>query len=240
MTTISEIQTTTAQAYKLANERVYPNSDFDYEAWLIEFPGWNETDTGFWEPQAVTFEGTEGIVVREKKGDERWYLVAFKLPEKIEFETVGDIIHHTDYPYCKPQWPIMSKRMLDTLLAVREFPHQTIPVTMVDIQMYYDESVGDYVAPEERIEDFVAVQLLEHLDVFDWDNSIYTVNPKRPHKPSHVERLVIKEPEEGLPPLFRIGTVKLRTHLYVSPEGRAALEAAGIRGVRFIDALYSG
>lgn len=236
MTTTSDTQTFTAQAYELINKLVYPNSDFDYEAELIEFPGWRETDTGFWEPIAAKIGTIEGEVVREKKEDGRWQTVEFKLPEKIEFETVGDIIHQTDYPYCKPQLPIMSKWMLETLLSVGEFPHQLIPVTMIDIQKYYDELVGDYVAPEEKLDNFVAVQLLEHLDIFDWERSVYTFKPHLPHMLGQIDQLVLKEIEGGLPPLFRIKT--RRTRLYVSPQGRAALEAANIQGVEFLNLVH--
>jgi hypothetical protein len=238
MTSTPETQPTTAQGYYLQSKSVYPNSDFDYEAELVEFPGWEETDSGFHAPLAATVGGSEGNAVRERKGDGRWHVVDFRLPEKIEFETVGDIIYQTDYPYCKPRWPIMSKRMLDTLLAVGEFTHQVIPVTMIDIQKYYDESVGKYIAPEKRIEDFVAVQLLEHLDIFDWDRSVYTLKPHRPDRIDRIKRVVIKELDEGLPPLFRIALAGLRTSLHVSPQGRAALEAAGIKGVDFINLVY--
>lgn len=235
MTTTSE-----AQAYALRNKLVYPNGDFDYEAELIEFPGWKKAKSGFWAPLAATVGGNEGNVIREQKGDGRWHVVEFKLPNKIEFETVGDIIHHTDYPDCKPWWPIMSKRMLDTLLSVQEFPHQTIPVTMIDTQRHYDESVGKYIVPREGLEDFVAVQLLEHLDLFDWEKSVYTLELEQPITINRLERMVLKEQDGGFPPLFRIATGGVRTRLYVSPQGRAALEDSDIRGVDFINALYSG
>jgi hypothetical protein len=237
MTAPSDAQPTTAQGYLLDNKLVYPNSDFDYEAELVEFPGWEETDSGFHAPLAATVGGSEGNAVRERKGDGRWHVVDFRLPEKIEFETMGSIIHQTDYPYCKPRWPIMSKRMLDTLLAVGEFPHQAIPVTMVDVE-YYGGPLGEQSAPGERIESFVAVQLLEQLDLFDWDRSVYTLKPHRPDRIDRIKRVVIKELDEGLPPLFRIALAGLRTSLHVSPQGRAALEAADIKGVSFIDLVY--
>jgi hypothetical protein len=237
MTTAQNTQATVAQqAYQLRNKLVYPDSEFDYEAWIVEFPGWNRTISGFFAPQPVDLSNSSGIVSREQRADGFWYVNQFRLPEHIEFETIGDIIHHTDYPECKPNWPIMSKRMLDTLLSVREFPHQTIPITMIDTQMYYDESVGDYVAPKHRIHDFVAVQLLEHLDIFDWERSVYDPDPEMPGEIKTINTLVLRELKDSLPPLFRIKP--LETRLYVSPEGRAALEAANIRGVQFLNLVY--
>lgn len=239
MTTTSEAQTVKAQAYQLRNKRVYPNSEWDYEAELVEFSGWREAESNFCEPVAATIGGIESSEVREQKEDGSWHTVEFKLPETVEFETVGDIIFQTDYPYCKPQWPIMSKRMLNTLLSVGAFPHQAIPVTMIDIE-YYGGPLGENALPCEKIDNFVAVQLLEHLDLFDWEKSVYTLELEQPITINRLERMVLKEQDGGFPPLFRIATGGVRTRLYVSPQGRAALEDSDIRGVDFINALYSG
>jgi hypothetical protein len=234
MMTEKNTQTTVVhQAYELDNKLVYPNAEFDREAWIVEFPGWNSVLSGFFATQVIELSGMEAFIRRDQRADGLWYVNQFRLPEHIEFETIGDVIHHTDYPYCKPRWPIMSKRMLDTLLSVREFPHQTIPITMIDTQMYYDETVGDYVAPMHRIHDFVAVQLLEHLDIFDWERSVIS-NPD----PIlfDVDQLVLRVPEGGLPPLFSVREREAR--LYVSPEGRTALETADIQGVDFLNLVY--
>jgi hypothetical protein len=237
MTTTQNTQITVAQqAYQLRTKLVYPNSEFDYEAWIVEFPGWRETDTGFWEPQTINICGIEGVLVREQGLDSKWHLTQFNLPEHIEFETIGDIIHHTDYPECKPNWPIMSKRMLDTLLSVREFPHQTIPITMIDCEIVHKPELGRNEKSGEEVHDFVAVQLLEHLDIFDWENSVYELEPNCTDRIESLDKLVLRVPEGGLPPLFRVKEMK--TYLCVSSEGRTALEAADIRGVDFLNLVY--
>jgi hypothetical protein len=233
MTAKQNTQTTVVhQAYELDHKLVYPNSDFDHEAWIVQFPGWNNVLSGFAAPQVIEMCGMEAFERREQRADGLWYVNQFRLPEHVEFETVGDIIHHTDYPYCKPRWPIMSKRMLDTLLSVREFPHQTIPITMIDCEVVHKPELGRNEKSGEEIHDFVAVQLLEHLDIFDWERSDYKPDPAMPR----VDRLVLRVPEGGLPPLFRVK--KRETYLYVSPEGRAALESAAIQGVDFLNLVY--
>ena len=45
------------------------------------------------------------------------------------------------------------------------------------------------------------------------------------------DKLVLREPEGGLPPLFRISSSK--GMLLASADARSALESAGIRGVTF-------
>jgi hypothetical protein len=80
--------------------------------------------------------------------------------------------------------------------------------------------------------EFVAVQLLEELDIFDWENSVYKMDSIFPDEVDQIRKLVLKVPEKGLPPIFRLTVDPVV--LYISPEGRAALEAANIKGVRFV------
>jgi hypothetical protein len=121
--------------------------------------------------------------------------------------------------------------MLNALLSVRDFPHQVIPIVMID------RAVGDSKEFDEN-HDFVAVQLLEHQDVFDWEKSVYKRNPERSDIIDRLDKLVLKIPQHGLPPLFRIAAIPLRTRLFISAEGRAALEQAGIKGLWFVDLEY--
>jgi hypothetical protein len=240
----SEITATkTHQAYQLyyddSHREGYGETELpDYDAWLVEFPGCKEVQFGFWEPQVITIGGSEGLLVREEGTDRLWHTTQFHLPERIEFESVGNflMIHDlsrirvTDFPYNRERWPIMSKRMLEALLSVREFPHQVIPIVMLDAftPIEFEEN-----------HDYVAVQLLEHQDVFDWEKSIYEPHSEKPNrfKSGSLEKLVLREPLAGLPPLFRIATTPLQTKLYVSAEGRTALEGVGIRGVTFLESL---
>jgi hypothetical protein len=239
MITSETTATKTHQAYEISHDdshrEGYGETELpEYDAWLIEFPGFKEVKIGFWSPQVVTIGGSKGYLVREEGTDGLWRTTQFYLPERIEFESVGNflMIHDlrrtrvTDYPYNREGWPIMSKRMLETLLSVREFHHQVIPIVMLDAftPIEFEEN-----------HDYVAVQLLEHQDVFDWGKSVYERDPELPNGVDSLEKLVLKELSEGLPPLFRIATTPLKNLLYVSAEGRTALEAAGIRGVNFIE-----
>ena len=161
---------------------------------------------------------------------------AFYKPEPInsfsEIRMEGLMYHFEgiDYLYTRPLLPVMSKRMLSVLRSVRDFPHQVIPVTIEDTEVTFDslpESSG-------RVStDYVAVQLLEQLNIFDREKSIYEPGIVNPNKVGFIDKLVLKVPEEGLPPIFRI--TDNRTYLYVSPEAKAALEEAEITGVNFVD-----
>jgi hypothetical protein len=175
-----------------------PGQDAD----LVEGPEWDNAKSMFWKPEPIQTQ------------------------TPLVFSDGMDVIlQTTDYPYVAPTIPVMSKRMLEALLSVGDFPHQAIPVVIksrLSSNLVYDN--------------FVAVQLLEHLDVFDWDNSVYEMNSVLPEYIGNVDRLVLKEPSEGLPPIFRIQDYE--TLLYVSARARAALEQADIKGVEFRNLTY--
>jgi hypothetical protein len=220
MVTSAMTATKTHQAYRLyhddSHREGYGETELpEYDAWLItDIPGSKDFNGGFWRPQQL------------------------EPPTRVEFESVGNflMIHDlrrtrvTDYPYNREGWPIMSKRMLEALLSVRTFPHQVIPIVMLDAftPIEFEEN-----------HDYVAVQLLEHQDVFDWEQSVCERNLEVPNciKFGSLESAVFKEPPNGFPPLFRVATVPLTNRLYVSSKGKAALEEAGIRGVSFLESL---
>ncbi len=181
-----------------------------YDAYLIEFP--DSDQVRFWNAQPLN------------------------LPEPIEFDAQTDVLGSIDYFTTVPTWPVISRRMLDVLLSVREFPHQVIPLVMHEIPVLSEEvemAGGPFIRTGKVNHNYVAVQLLEHLDVFDYENSVYEFHPRVPGRveSTSIEKLVLIEPKNGFPPLFRISVD--RTVLHVSAEARAALEAADIRGLRF-------
>lgn len=135
-----------------------------------------------------------------------------------------------DYILTRPNFPVMSKRMLSVLESVKDFPHQVIPVVIEDMEMAF---FGSLDRSGKVNTDYVAVQLLEQLDIFDREKSVYSPSSISLSGVGRIRKLVLKVPEEGLPPIFRI--IENSTHLYVSPEAKTALEAAGITGVRFVD-----
>ena len=161
---------------------------------------------------------------------------AFYKPEPInsvrEIRMEGLMYHFEgiDYLYTEPKLPVMSKRMLSVLRSVRDFPHQVIPVTIEDVEVTFD-SLPD---SSGRVStDYVAVQLTEQLDIFDRKKSDYDVYDDDPDEIEYINKLVLKVPESGLPPIFKI--IEDPIVMYVSPEAKTALEEAGITGIRFVD-----
>ena len=148
---------------------------------------------------------------------------------EIRLEGLLSDIENLDYILTRPNLPVMSKRMLSVLESVKDFSHQVIPVVIEDMEMAF---FGSLERSGKVNTDYVAVQLLEQLDIFDRENSVYSPNSISPHGVGRIRRLVLKVPPQGLPPIFRI--IENSTYLYVSPEAKAALEGAGITGIRFV------
>jgi hypothetical protein len=157
----------------------------------------------------------------------------FPHPNPVIYTAYRDITDYIDYPYTNNGWPVMSKRMYEALLSVGHFPHRIIPVAVIDwriLEEWYDAQ--GKLRDEITNWNYVAVQLTEHADVFDWEKAVYQADPDMPERPGSVSQYAFRVPPGGLPPLFRIKNHSVR--LFVSAEARAALKAAGVCGTQYI------
>lgn len=164
-----------------------------------------------------------------KWGDVLWDVTEpLLVPDPIMYRVGSRRVHElTDYPAVSGVKPIMSRRMLDTLLAVRPFEYRLYPVEV--------RCRGQVVLPPSPDLTYWLVQLTEHFDGFDAERSDWEPSKWSPSMAQELYRLELKIPSEGLPPVFRIP--QQPTTLFVSAEGREALLAAGIRGVDFKSCL---
>ncbi len=133
--------------------------------------------------------------------------------------------------------PIFSQKMIDVLLSVRDFKYKKYPIAVVESRNHNPyEEVEKYKNLSLR-DDLFIFQTLESLDVFDWENSEYTQEEydKEMNIPTFIDRFVLKTPENGFPPLFRIPFEI--TNLFISREAREALKVARIPGLSFVSLL---
>lgn len=184
--------------------------DEDYLAYLVEFPGSEDI---------VTLSSTS----------------AYSLPSVIYF--IGNVrkLETLDYPYTNVRWPLMSRQMISVLRSVGPFESREIAVTILDdtIPKARLFPKSGKINHKHALHGFVGVQLLQHLDVFDWDRSEYERSENSPSRVRDISKLVLKVPPGGFPPLFRVSAA--RTLLFVSGAARQALEDAKVTGVRFAD-----
>lgn len=156
------------------------------------------------------------------------------LPEKIYFQANFNLIPEYDYPLTDLNIPVMSKKMLGITQTIGDFNFEIVPITMID-DTYLDkrfDSNNNLLASVPKNEDYVAVRLTDGLYSFlDMDKSEYRPSRVNPNIPSRVRKIVLKEPENGFPPLFRVKYTP--STLFVSKETKEALEATNIKGCVF-------
>jgi hypothetical protein len=115
------------------------------------------------------------------------------LPNPVEFDAIGDVFETIDYPYTDVRWPIMSQRMLDTLLSVGNFRHRAYPLRMIDCQVIGRNTKDNSpVISGIEYDNFFAVQVLEDLDVLDLKNSIYERSTRNPDVLINIKKTVFK------------------------------------------------
>lgn len=203
----------TDRAYRLTWETDHSEfNDREYDMEIWEFPG---------------SDWTNGL----------YKITPYELPDPVVFNADFAQLTRTDYPENDMNWPVMSRRMYYILCSLGDFPHRMIPIAMLDDLAFPYERERCFIAdgkpnPEvTNFDEFLAIQLLERSDYFDFERSEYTQHPRDQNWVSSVEKYVLTPPDKGFPPLFRL-TVQ-SPELFISAEAREALREAGIRGTAY-------
>jgi hypothetical protein len=165
----------------------------------------------------------------------------YKVPEPVDWLGFLERLHQTDFLRNDLRWPLISKRMLYVLRSVGDFPYKTVATRIYDFgfqdQGRNNNEQNTNPPAGEFNEDYVGLQLLEHIDGIDPDSCEYKDDYPGILPPSLVS-WTMKEPIGGFPPIFRLNKAGKRIYLFVSLAGKEALEEAGIKGLRFTE--YEG
>jgi hypothetical protein len=204
-----------------------------------EFSNWDEMDSAIYKTTKIDLVGEEGVIIREKQSDNLFHIVKAQMPANLIFVGFDDLFSYTDYPYLPKIsfWPIMSRKMLNVLLSIRDFHHQAIPIIFKHIENFSLDQEERKRISLIRNNNFVILQLLEYLDAFDKSKSGCHIEYGENLFGEKVEslritgKIVLKEPANGFPPIFRLKENSIP--LYVSAEAKEALEKAGIQGLDF-------
>jgi hypothetical protein len=191
------------------------------------------SDLGF-DTEIIPFEGLEDVSSRLCRTSEE-----VPLPDVIEFRGLLQRVRATDFPVTNRYWPLISKRMLNVLTSVSSFPHQAIPTRIIEGSIgrrlrddpRYD--VDGNIKPEFYTDDYVLLQLTEHIDALDLEKSEYEEYYSDINAVEGVEKYVFKEPKNGFPPIFRLSVEPVP--LYISHDAKNALEKAEIKGLWLIE-----
>jgi hypothetical protein len=207
-----------------------------------EFKDWGKMKLAFSYPIKIDLAGDEGVIVVNRI-NKKLCLLKAQMPSELLFTgfecLFGFSDGYIDYPYLvdTESWPVISTRMLNALLSVHDFPHQAIPVVFKVIEDYLSTDEEKRIASLVHNHEFAILQLLEHLDAIDKDRSDCIIGTCETATGETIEsikldgRIVLKEPSNGFPPIFRIKDNA--NELYVSAAAKEALEKAGVQGLIF-------
>lgn len=155
------------------------------------------------------------------------------LPEKIFFEADFTVIPGIDFPIVDLSINVMSRRMLSVLLSVGKINYRAVPAVMVDYTYLGErfESPGKLKKDVPVNQDYAVIQLMEFTDAFDYDLSDYKQDEVFPEKVGQINKLVLKEPEGGFPPVFKLA--ECRRYLFITEKAKDALLSNEIQGCVF-------
>jgi hypothetical protein len=225
-------------------KRFGPEGSFEFWDGYLEpeFDNWEKMKLAFCDPIKIDLTGNTGVVIVNRI-NKKLRVVKAQMPAKIEFTGFGpndkdDPV--VDYPYLTDlfsSWPIMSKKMLDILLSLGDFSHQAIPTIFKLADNLIASSEERKRASLVINHNMIILQLLEHLDAIDKEKSECIIGYSKTPLGEEIEtikidgRMVLKEPANGFPPIFRVKDNA--TEIYVSAAAKKALTKAEIQGVKF-------
>ncbi len=155
----------------------------------------------------------------------------FKHPKKIYFQGNMDIVPEIDFLVVKPSIPVMSKKMIDVFVSLGLKDFDLIPVILFDYTYLEPPFENDVLKDEvKRTDLYSALQLKVYTDAFDRENSVFKMSRALPDQVGVINKLVLKEPPGGFPPLFRI---KEHQSLFVTEEAKEELLKNNIGGCVF-------
>jgi hypothetical protein len=153
------------------------------------------------------------------------------------FQGLLRTVYLTDYPVTLGEtYPLMSKRMVEVLESVGSFPHQVIPVRILDgaIGRHLSDEDNRYDAddnlkPEYYTDDYVLLHLTSHLDAMDLERSEYERYNPETNLVRFVDQYIFKDIGQEYPPVFRL--LHCPSDLFISEAAKEALQAAGMKSL---------
>jgi hypothetical protein len=205
------------KAYCLMNDTETMNEDLGSHAQVVPFEGYEQVST-------CMSDLSEPV----------------EFPNPVEFYGLLSTVRQTDFPVTEEGWPLMSKRMLEVLESVGSFPHRVLPTRIFEGDIGRSLAEGDRrfdeqgnFKPEFYTDDYVLLQMTEHLDAMDLERSVYRRYEPELNMVSGLRKPVFKDIGREYPPIFR--PIHSPVDLFISDAAKQALEAVGIRGYWLID-----
>lgn len=135
----------------------------------------------------------------------------------------------TDFPVVDLGLPLMSKNMLS--IIEEDYPvFNKVDTVIVDdayLKSLFDEK-GELLENVPKNIDYKFFQILSYTDVFDRSHSLFKPMRSNPEKIGIINKLVLREPKDGFPAIFRIE--EKPSMLFISEETKNKFEHNKIKG----------
>lgn len=160
--------------------------------------------------------------------------IYFDVPNPMYFDVNFELIGKVDYLVNDLGWPILSKKMYNIILEAGSFEHRVIPVTLVDdtnLEERFD-GMGNFNNNIRTNTEYIALQLQDFPDLFDYENSDYDSDDLFPDEIGYVRKLVLKE-NDSAPSVFRLREKK--TLIFITEDTKKSLEMNNIKGISILN-----
>lgn len=149
----------------------------------------------------VVFDGLEEF--RFQLGGIQKYSSINRIILQGNFNIIPD---KTDFPVVDLGLPLMSNKMLSILEEGYDKVFNKVDAVIVDdtyLGSLFDEK-GQLIENVSKNIDYKFFQILSYADVFDRDQSLFKPMRSNPEKIGIINKLVLREPPNGFPAIFRI------------------------------------
>ena len=180
------------------------------------------------------------IIPTEKSNNYRQYFLnpnlydKERLPKEIKFKTNYETQLDTDFLFTDSRLFIISKKIIDIISNFANIKFTLIPIVLIN-----DTTLEKKIENEkERINiDYFAIRF-ENLDsYFDSKHSDYIPTRTNPNLPSRINKLVLKEPFDGFPNLFR--TKEKVSEIFITEFLKNKIEGSNVKRCVFEDAYFT-
>jgi len=156
-----------------------------------------------------------------------------RLPKQIYFESNLNTIAKTDFPLNDLNIPIMSDRLIESIKSIGDINLKEIPVIMLDknfLENKFDSS-SSLKHEVKYFDNYKAIMLLDRIECFDYENSIYEPGELNPKIPGYIKKIVLNISDINLPPIFRIK--ESPSKIFITEKTKELIIAKRINGCLF-------
>lgn len=176
----------------------------------------------------VVFEGLEDF--RFQLGGIQKYSSNSKIILQGNFNIIPD---KTDFPVVDLGVPLISSKMLSILEEDRQTVFHKVDAIIVDdtyLESLFDEK-GHLIESVPKNIDYKFFQILNYTDAFDKTHSSFKPMRSNPEKIGIINKLVLREPKNGFPAIFRIE--EKPSMLFINEATKNKFEHNKIKGCSF-------